>query len=274
MPEKPTKIEGKLTIENMPDRINVINENELSEILIRAHNRGQRPTVVLVQDDGTLRTWALQVGRDANGQERVALVEADRTPRSQLVLWETTTPGPIRWRGEAAAGEAAVSLYGTNVSGNIQAIENEDTGELRVVGLGADEANNLDRIRTDPNRISWTRPHEEYIFVASVEIPNPEGPLWTPGAAATVIYEVDFLVVNNDAGSAAVAVSIGRDIAGAGAALAAPRFWVFNEIVPYPGSLGWRRGFRIAGNDVIRGVAAVANDASIHWKIKRIDVGA
>ncbi len=107
--------------------------------------------------------------------------------------------------------------------------------------------------------------------VNPAEIAGAEGDLWAPGGTSAEVYEVEFLVVNNDAGSAAVTVSVGLDLA-AGGSLAAPEYWVFNEVVPYPGTLGWRGPFIMRGDDAVRGVASVANDASIHFRIKRVDV--
>lgn len=146
-------------------------------------------------------------------------------------------------------------------------------GQLGVSPYGADEAGNADVWRTDPNRIPWSRLYPGYVQVDPVEIPAAEGVLWNPGVVAAQLYEVSFLVVNNDAGAAAVTVSVGVDLAGAGA-LAAPEYWMYNEIVPYPGTSGWRGPFLIAGDDDVRGVASAANDASIHWRIRRVDVGA
>jgi hypothetical protein len=97
--------------------------------------------------------------------------------------------------------------------------------------------------------------------------------MWNPGANAAERYDVEFFVVNNDAGGTAVTVSIGVDIA-TGGGLAAPEYWMFNEVIPYPGGSGWRRGGIVGGDDDVRGVASVVNDASVHWRIRRVDVGA
>lgn len=269
MADEKRQIEGSVLIDNMPTRISVFNENELTEMLLQAHNRGQRPTVVLVEDDGTLRSWGIQVGQDADGNERVALVEADRTPRSQLVLWETGTPGPIRWRGEDAAGEATVSLYGTNVSGNIQAIENEDTGELRVVQLGSDDVGNLDRLRTDPNRIPWMREYKAYHQLDPLEIGDggvANNLLFNPGPDAFRQYEIDYMITNVN--GAAVTVTVGVDVGGTGVVT---HPWMDGEIVPYPGTSGWRSGGIINGDDDVRGVTSAVG-AIIHWRIRRIDI--
>lgn len=256
----------------MPEDTTIWLKNEGVPFVVRGENRAQASTTLKLEDDGSVRAYCLQIYQDAAGQERYALVEADRSIRNQMVLWETTTPGPIRWRGEPTLGEACVSLYGTDTGGAIRGIENETSGELRVVGMGADEANNLDRLRTDPDRIQWTRPYDGYQQVDPVLVPNAEGILWNPGATAAELYEVSFLVVNID-GAAAVVVSVGVDIA-AGGGLAAEEYWMYNETIAAPGTSGWRGPFLMAGDDDIRGVAGAANDAAIHFRIRRVDTGA
>lgn len=113
---------------------------------------------------------------------------------------------------------------------------------------------------------------DAYVFVdvPSQELPVAEADLWDPGAADTVIYEVYVNVINNDAGGAAIAgVYVGREINSAGG-LAAPYYWLYNETVPHPGESGWRGPYFIHGDDAVRGVAAVANDASCHFRVRRI----
>jgi len=260
-----------IIVDNMPDRISTVNEGELRAFLVQAHNRAGRPTFVLLEDDGTVRTWSVQVGQDAAGRERVTLVEADRTPRSQLVLWETTTPGPIRWRGEPTLGEATISLYGTDTAGNITGIENETTGELRVVNLGSDEAGNLDRLRTDPNRVLWVRQYEGYVQVDPLEIGDggaANNLLWDPGTTAAELYEVEFMVTNTN--GALITITVGADVTGTGVVT---HPWIDGETIAYPGSSGWRRGGVIDGADHVRGVTSLVG-AIIHWRIRRVDVGA
>lgn len=190
-----------------------------------------------------------------------------------------------------------ILLYGRDTGGNETELENETTGELRIVvmghdgavpqrlgtetsrelrveQLGQDEAGNPDVQRTDPSRIPWRRDYPAYVQVDPVAIPSPgEDILWNPGADATELYEVSFIVVNNDTGGAAVTVSLGVDLA-AGGALAAPEYWMFSEVIPYPGTSGWRGPYLIAGDDDIRGIASAAGDASIHFRIRRVDTGA
>jgi hypothetical protein len=187
---------------------------------------------------------------DAAGTPATALAEADATLRGQVVLWDYTGAAQIR-----AAGEPT-------------------TGEARGITCGKDEALNVDDFRTDPNRIQWVRPHEEYVSVASAEIPVAEGDLWAPGLADTIRYLVEFMVINNDAGGAAITgVYVGRDL-NAGGGLAAPEYWMFDETINYPGNSGWRGPFYMHGDDAVRGVAAVANDASIIFRVRRVDTGA
>ena len=113
---------------------------------------------------------------------------------------------------------------------------------------------------------------DAYVFVdvPSRVLPAAEGDLWDPGGADTVIYRVMFNIVNNDAGGVAIAgVFIGREINSAGG-LALPYFWMFDEIIPNPGESAWRGPFFIHGDDAIRGYAAVVNDASVHFDVRRI----
>ena len=232
-----------------------------------------RPIIVRTDPEGRLEIWGLQVYRDAAGNPRVALIEDDRTPRSQLVLWDTAGGTPIRWAGEPVSGQAMVSLYGWNGAALTQVLL-QATGEQRNALIGIDEAGNLDNFRTDPNRVPLQRAYDEWVDVASVEIPVAEGDLWAPGLGDALRFEVEFNVVNNDAGFAAIAgVYVGRDIDSAGA-LAAPEYWMFNETIPHPGESGWRGPFYMHGDDAIRGVAGVANDASIHFRVQRVDLGA
>lgn len=126
----------------------------------------------------------------------------------------------------------------------------------------------------DLSAILWSRPYEEYIDVDAAALPVAEAALWTPGLTVDVRYLVEFNVINNDAAGAAIAgVYVGLDI-GAGGALAAPEYWMFNETIPHPGESGWCGPFYMHGNDTIRGVAAVANDASVVFRVRRVDAGA
>ncbi len=145
--------------------------------------------------------------------------------------------------------------------------------QLSVNMSGMDEANNEDAARTDPNRILWQREYGGHIPLDPVAVPNPEGVLYNPGVTASRLYEVYFEVVNIDVGGAAIAgVYVGVGLGGA--AIVAPNWWMYNETIN-PGVSSGRRGpYVLAGDDDIRGVAAVAGDASINFFIRRVDTGA
>jgi hypothetical protein len=187
-------------------------------------------------------------------------------------LWDETSGNLAKWFVDPGTGAAQVSLKG-QVSGTTTAVELGAAGEIQTLLVGQDEGSNADIVRTDPNRILWMRPRTVWQDVNPVEIPSTEGDLWAPGGTSAEEYELEFYVVNNDAASSAVTVSVGLDL-GAVGSLAAPEYWIFNEVVPYPGNLGWRGPFIMRGDDAVRGIASVANDASIHFRIKRVDTGA
>src|SRR3972149_1713596 len=88
------------------------------------------------------------------------------------------------------------------------------------------------------------------------------------GRTPTASYWVQYKVVNIGAGAAAVTVSVGVDVA-AGGGLAGPEYDMFNEVIPYPGSSGWRDLGIIAGDDDVRAVASAADDAIIRFRIRR-----
>ncbi len=172
--------------------------------------------------------------------------------------------------------DRSLSIYGQLIGWNgtrRRLLSLETDGTLEVANYGKDEASNLDALRTDPDRIQWTRPYDAYVQVDPVLIPSTEGVLWNPGSTAAQIYEVSFMAVNFDAGGAAVTISVGVDIA-AGGSLATLEYWMFNEVLPYPGTTGWRGPFIIGGDDDVRGIASAANDAGIHFRIRRVDTGA
>ena len=223
--------------------------NETLQVILAGRAPGGTALEELTMDnDGQLRfsSYSRLFGQDQNGNDYQLSLEADGSSRDQVILWDYTGGAQIR-----AAGEPA-------------------TGEFRTLLSGKDAGGTVDDLRTNANQeLIVDIQHNDFIQVDPVEIPVAEGILWNPGAAAAETYEVSFLVVNNDAGGAAVTVSVGVDIA-AGGGLAAPEYWVFEEVVPYPGSLGWRGPFIIDGDDDVRGVASVANDASIHFRVTQI----
>ena len=191
---------------------------------------------------GNVRNWLTT----STGADIQQLGEADGTDRSQLILHDGTVQR--RWLSETD-GKAQISLY------------------------GKDEASNLDALRTDPNRILWNRPFEGWVQQDGVAIPAAEGIVYNPGTTAAQAYWIQYKVVNIDAGAAAVTVSVGVDVA-AGGSLAGAEYDMFNEVIPYPGSSGWRDLGIIAGDDDIRAVASAADDAIIRFRIRRVDTGA
>jgi hypothetical protein len=148
----------------------------------------------------------------------------------------------------------------------------EQGGQLATAPYGVDITGAFGNIQLDNSNILFVREYIPYSLVDPVQIPAAEGILWNPGAPAGYVVEVCFLVVNNDAGAAPVTVSVGVDVGGAGA-LAAPEYWMFNEVIAYPGTSGWRGPFVIGGDDDVRGIASAANDASIHFRAKLMNPG-
>ena len=236
-----------MPIEDGKLEVTIVNEN--LEMSSNAMDRGGLSVPPLTEDDRTLRSWALSIKRRAAGgsPEVHELAEDDGTPK--------------------------VVNYGKDAAGNQDAIRINASQQAMVQLVGADESPNDDVLRTDPNRILWTRPFENWINVDPLLIPNSEGILYNPGTTAAQIYWILYKVVNIDASGAAVTVSVGADIA-AGGGLATIEYDMFNEIIPYPGTSGWRDLGMIGGDDDVRGIASAANDAIIRFKIRRVDTGA
>lgn len=226
----------------MAERQIIFIDNEELVSILRGHNRENAPTVVKLEDDGTLRAYCLQVGLDATGRERIALVEADRTPRSQLVLWETTTPGPIRWRGEPTAGEACVSLY------------------------GQDGANNLDPLRTDGARIIRTRPFEPYQYVTPDDIPNANTDIYT--VPASTIAEVNVEAVN-----VAAAANITIYVRPSGVAAGVANM-IANAVPVAINDVGIRWGpYIMEAGGIVTANSSVANAITVHLHVKEYGTG-
>lgn len=127
-----------------------------------------------------------------------------------------------------------------------------------------------ERPLADIYNIPFFHPFERIMQVDPVLIPAAEGILWNPGAAFAERYDVCFLIVNIDPAGAAQTVRMGVDRA-AGGALATFEYWIFNEVIPYPGSSGWRGPFHIPGDDDIRGWSSLVNTLAVHWRIVRTD---
>lgn len=104
--------------------------------------------------------------------------------------------------------------------------------------------------------------------LAPVNLPNADGLLWDPAETNAECYEVEFLIVNQH--NAAITCTVGIDLAGGGG-LAAPEFWMRNEVVPYPGDSAWRGPFVLLGNSTVRGLCStIASGGCIHWRIRRM----
>lgn len=215
---------------------------EFFQVHILGKDRSLGKQLLLLNDDGTLRTWGIQIARDSTGRERIVLVESDGTLRSQTILWDGTLP--VRARAETP-GEARVSILGKDAAA--------------VLASPRINTADVNQVRTEI--VPW------WTQIDPVVIPLAEGILWNPGADATQLYEVEFLVVNNTAVPATV--TVGQDIA-AGGALAQPEFWVGGETVAANSTSGWRGPFLLPGDDDVRGAASVATTLQIHWRIRRI----
>jgi len=188
-----------IIVDNMPDRISTVNEGELRPFLVQAHNRGGRSTFVLLEDDGTVRTWSLNVYRDAAGNERVGLI--------------------------------------------------------------------------DTNRVPWTREFEDCQVVDPVLLTNVEADLFDPAGTVDQVFAVEFNVVNIDPASLFIwGVNVGHAVGGG--ALAANEFILTACSYPVRGASGWHGPYLIRGNDTIRGYSGAVNDAVIHFRVCRKDIGA
>lgn len=192
--------------------------------------------------------------------------------RVQLVM-KTATADQIDVLAESDGTPKAVN-YGYGISDALIPFYVEPDGELRIVPLGADEASNLDRLRTDPNRIQWVRPFDGWVQLDPVAIPSSEGVLLDGSASLTAsgVYEVAYRVVNID-GAVSVTVSVGVDI-GAGGSLATSEYWMRSQVIPAGSNSGWEYGGIIGADDDIRGIAGAADDAAINFRVRRVDVGA
>jgi len=98
-----------------------VNITQMVEMFLQAgsFDRNRPLSLRLAQDDKSLRIWSVNIVRDSAGRERIAFAEDDGTHREQLVLW--TGSAPVRWLGEPG-GQAAVSMYGKDRSGNSEAV--------------------------------------------------------------------------------------------------------------------------------------------------------
>jgi len=220
-------------------------ENEIITALQTIVGPDGAPVSVSGSGSGTMTTITLMRGRTVSGAEEPVLLEDTRELRTLLAGWDGAAP--IR------------ALF-------------EATGEQKITLHGKDEAGNIDPLRTDPSGVLWMRAYEQSVIAAPAILAAADAVLWTPPLPNTIaeLYEIDFLLVNV-AGVVTGPVSVGVDI-GAVGALAIPEFWVYQEMLPWPGSSGWRGTFLCRGLDTIRGWnAAGANLSTIHFRVRRID---
>lgn len=279
-------------------QVNVENESFDVAIGVRDEN-GHFFPLSLTPGSGTFSLDMILKLLNQAGVLETAECEDGGTMRNQALLWDFILGQQIRAAAETVTGEqrtvplgwdgAALIRFLTEAAGDLRVsnlgwdgaalarILLEATGEQRIAPVGTDEAGNLDNFRTDPNRIPWQRPFEDHILLPpTVTIPQAEGILWNPGLAAAQEFLVEFLIVNtNVAGAAVPGVYVGRD-EDAGGALAITEYWMYDEVIPYPGTSAWRGPFVFNGDDAIRAVqgAGAANVAAVHFRIRRVDVGA
>ncbi len=98
--------------------------------------------------------------------------------------------------------------------------------------------------------------------IEAIAIPAAEADVWTPGLAATVYMDVEFELVNVDGTVDATGVWLGIDYGNDGAASDA---YFCTNITLTVSEVGTRLGpYRIWGDDAIRAVCALADDAVLH----------
>lgn len=231
-----------------PQEISIINE-WIGHLLEGEDEKGE-VHICKTMEDGTLRGYTIQVGFNGS-RETVVKLEDDGTQRMQLIGWD------------GSAQKRLLTLT---------------AGELKVALVGHDEAGtpNVDVFRTDPNRNLWVRVYEAYLNIASADIAAAEGVVLSGSAvlsgSGSDLYLVEFEVVSIDSANAVV-VSVGRDDA-AGGSLAGAEYWMNSVTIPATGSSGWRGPYLMAGDDDVRAVAGAANDAVIHFRVRRVDQNA
>ena len=168
-----------------------------------------------------------------------------------------------------------LAIQAINSSGVDVGIVVEDSGTPKVVAYGKDSGGNEDPLRTNASQQLQVEIvgalSSPYVNLVGVDVPSSEGVLLDGSASLTAagIYAVEFYVVSIDS-SNSVDVTIGRDDA-AGGSLAGAEYWMFAETLPAGGTSGWRGPFIMSGDDDVRGVATAANDAVIHFRVRRTD---
>jgi len=155
----------------------------------------------------------------------------------------------------------------------LQRLLAESNRSLGVTPYGTDEAGNFDRLRTDPDRILWTRDRRNYTTFNSTLLTTTANTLiFNLGSTAAELYELWFEVVNIS-GSAAGTYRLGIDVGGAGT-LSLGEYIRFDEVVSARGATGWFGPYLANGNDDVRGSAGATSTLTIHTRVERVDVGA
>lgn len=191
----------------------------------------------------------------------------DRTNAATGYVVELAEPdGTIRRWNVTAGKDGATEV----------AIAVEATGEQKVSNYGKQSGGALGAFRLNANeqlQVEVIGDSSVYEHVDPIKIPVAQAAVLTPASdlssgTASDLYEVILEVVNID-GANSVVVSVGVEVDGGGGALTGEEFFIRSEVVPAPGGLG-PRTIWLPGNDIIRAEAAVADDAAIHWKIRKI----
>lgn len=174
-------------------------------------------------------------------------------------------------------GTLKFSMYG-KIGSTLTAISLAVGGGQDMVMHGEDSGGNVDPLRTNASQQLQVEvvPLERPLQLDPVLIPSSEGILLDGSASLTSggVYEVTFEIVNID-GVNTTTVDIGVDIAAVGSLAAAEYMLKTYFIGPGSSQSGNKdqviRTITIAADDDIRGIAANANRAAIHFvKVKRV----
>lgn len=128
----------------------------------------------------------------------------------------------------------------------------------------------------DSSGVQYTRefvPSElnpEPLIVAPYVLTNAWAVAWAPGAAAAVIYKVEFEAFNFVA--AAVTFGVARDIGAAGAPATTNEYWTAGAVEPLPvnASSGRRGPFYMAGNDQVIAICSLNASAKLEFIVRRV----
>jgi hypothetical protein len=201
----------------------------------------------------------------ADYYDKIVALEADGSIRSQLILWETDTPGQIRARAEA---DGTLRAFMIGWTGAAQApLLLETSGELKTVLHGKDGASNIDPLLTNANMelvVEQRAPAyaQPYLRIASPNLlTTSEAELVDLSLAAADRVLVYFTVVNYTATvqTATLGIDTGNDT------LAGSEYIMNTEPIPANGSSGFRGPFSMFGTNTLRGLASANTSLSVHW---------